>query len=103
MEHLPKDIAIHLVEIHSYAREMRDYMLQIRDCLLAQQQKYPPLDQRKRWNKREVLEMLNMSESTYKRNLKVKLLIPMKLNGDEEYFEEDLLRALEESKRRGRV
>lgn len=103
MEHLPKDIAIHLIEIHSYAREMRDYMAQIRDCLLAQQQKYPPLDQRKRWNKREVLEMLNMSESTYKRNLKVKLLIPMKLNGDEEYFEEDLLRALEESKRRGRV
>ena len=103
MEKLPNDTLVYLSEIQGYAREMRDYMLQIRDCLLEQQPKYPPLDQRKRWNKREVLELLNMSESTYKRNLKVKLLIPMKLNGDEEYFEEDLLRALEESRRRGRV
>ncbi|NGF55404.1 DNA-binding protein [Parapedobacter sp. SGR-10] len=62
-----------------------------------------PLEQRKRWTKQEVLDKLNMSESTYKRNLKNGLLHPIRLNGIDEYFEEDILMALEESRRRGRI
>lgn len=107
MENLSKDITIHILEIHGYAREMRDFMSDIRDVLLTmheqQQPAYPPLAERKRWNKRQVKDMLNMSESTYKRNLKVELLVPMRLSGDDEYFEEDLIRAMEESRRRGRL
>lgn len=63
----------------------------------------PPLEERKRWTKQEVMDNLKMSVSTYKRNLESGLLDPMRLNGVDEYFEEDLIKALEESRRRGRV
>ncbi len=62
-----------------------------------------PLEQRKLWTKQEVLDKLNMSDSTYKRNLKNGLLDPIRLNGVDEYFEEDILKAFEESRRRGRI
>ncbi|NGM62671.1 hypothetical protein G5B30_12170 [Sphingobacterium sp. SGG-5] len=62
-----------------------------------------PLQERKLWTKQDVLDRLNMSERTYKRNLQTGLLKPMRLNGFDEYFEEDLLEALEESRRKGRI
>lgn len=61
------------------------------------------LGNRKRYSKPEVMDMLEMSESTYKRNVKSGLLVPMRLNGIDEYFMEDLYKAMEESRRRGRV
>ena len=56
-----------------------------------------------RMNKQEVLDQLKISESTYKRHLKNGLLKPIRLTGIDEYFEEDLIQAMEESRRRGRV
>lgn len=107
MENNLKTFLLHLREISENIKQLGHSAVEIKDYLqelkMQQQPKYPPLDQRRRWNKRQVMDMLNMSESTYKRNLKVDLLIPMRLSGDDEYFEEDLLRALEESRRRGRV
>lgn len=70
---------------------------------LKKEQSLPPLKERRRWTKQEVLDELKMSVSTYKRNLESGLLVPMRLNGIDEYFEEDLLKALEESRRRGRI
>lgn len=67
-----------------------------------QQQCRLPLEHRKIWTKQDVLDKLNMSESTYRRNIKIGLLNPMRLNGIDTYFEEDLLRAMEESRRKGR-
>jgi AraC-like DNA-binding protein len=95
-----REISENVKQLGNSAMEINKYLQELK---MQQDPKYPPLDQRRRWNKRQVMDLLNMSESTYKRNLKADLLIPMRLNGDDEYFEEDILRALEESRRRGRV
>ncbi len=58
---------------------------------------------RERWTKQDVIERLKMSESTYKRNVRIGLLKPMRLNGSDEYFDEDIYDAMNESRRRGRV
>jgi len=44
-----------------------------------------------------------MSEPTYNRNLKKDLLNPMRLGGSDMYFEEDILKAIEESRRKGKI
>lgn len=62
-----------------------------------------PIDQRRRWTKQEVFEEFNISDSTYKRHINSGLLDPMRFTGGDEYFEEDLLKAMEESRRRGRI
>lgn len=62
-----------------------------------------PLHERKLLTKQQVMDKLGMSDSTYKRNVKRGLLTPMRLNGIDEYFEEDILAALEESRRKGRT
>lgn len=108
MDNNTKDIIVYIVEMHAYVDELRGYIQNIHECMVQMNQTQqlaalPPLSERKRWNKREVMELLKMSDSTYKRNVRVELLVPMCLSGDDEYFEEDLLRALEESKRRGRT
>lgn len=64
---------------------------------------YIPLDQRRRWTKQEVFDEFNISDSTYKRHISTGLLCPMRFTGGDEYFEEDLLKAMEESRRRGRI
>ncbi|WP_437922415.1 helix-turn-helix transcriptional regulator [Sphingobacterium sp. LRF_L2] len=64
--------------------------------------KLAPLEDRKLWTKQEVIDKLGMSESTYKRNVRSGLLKPMRLNGTDVYFEEDLLKAMEESRNKGR-
>ncbi|WP_437920429.1 hypothetical protein [Sphingobacterium sp. LRF_L2] len=43
-----------------------------------------------------------MSESTYKRDVRLGLLKPMRLNGTDVYFEEDLLKAMGEGRNKGR-
>lgn len=63
----------------------------------------PPLPNRRFYNKQDVLDITKMSESTYRRNLKNGLLKPMRLNGTDVYFEEDLLHALEQSRIKGRI
>ncbi|MCC2598200.1 hypothetical protein [Sphingobacterium sp. FBM7-1] len=62
-----------------------------------------PLQERHIWTKGELLDKMNMSEPTYNRNLKKELLIPMRLGGSDMYFEEDILKAIEESRRKGKI
>ncbi|MFD2966745.1 hypothetical protein [Sphingobacterium bambusae] len=63
----------------------------------------PPLTERKFYSKQDVLKLLNMTDVTYKRNLKKGILNPMRLIGTDVYFEEDLLKALEESRMKGKI
>lgn len=82
-----EDIYVTLVEITEY----------------YQRKSTVPLEERKRWTKQEVLDKLKISNSTYKRNLQSGLLNPMRFSGVDEYWDEDILRAMEESRRKGRV
>lgn len=70
--------------------------------IFASKQDPVSLEDKKLRTKQEVMDLLKMSESTYKRNIKAGLLTPMKINGFDLYFEEDLLEAMEESRRKGR-
>ncbi|WP_282638717.1 hypothetical protein [Sphingobacterium thalpophilum] len=46
---------------------------------------------------------LGISVSTYKRRVREGLLNPMTLAGDDRYFEEDLIEALERSRLKGKI
>lgn len=61
------------------------------------------LRERKLWTHMEVIAYLGISLSTYKRRVKDGLLKPMTLTGDDRYFEEDLLEAMEQSRLKGKV
>jgi len=54
-------------------------------------------------NKQDVISLLNISDTTYRRYVKMGRLRPMKLRGIDMYREEDLLLELQESRRKGRV
>ncbi|MCY4781545.1 hypothetical protein ORI89_17955 [Sphingobacterium sp. UT-1RO-CII-1] len=62
-----------------------------------------PFLERSILSKREVIDKLGMSERTYSRNLDRGLLDPMRLSGADQYYEQDIVKALEESRRKGRV
>lgn len=62
-----------------------------------------PLEKRRRWTKWEVIQELGMSESTYNRHIKSGLLKLMRLTGEDNYFEEDLQEAFEQSRLKGRI
>lgn len=62
-----------------------------------------PLEERHIWTKEELQRKMNMTEPTYNRNLKRELLNPMRLGGSDMYFEEDILKAIEESRRKGKI
>lgn len=53
-------------------------------------------------DKYEVMKMLNISDSTYRRYVKKGILEPMKLEGIEMYFKKDIISALERSRRKGK-
>ena len=90
-----------MYEIVVILRDIRDRLDQMRESDTYTQK--TSLKNRRKWTKQEVLDELKMSEPTYNRNLKKGLLVPMRLNGADMYFEEDILVALEESRRKGRV
>lgn len=83
--------------------QMSELLTLSREIAEAKRKEYLPLQDRKIWMKEELLEKLNMSEPTYNRNLKKELLIPMRLGGSDMYFEEDILKAIEESRRKGKI
>lgn len=62
-----------------------------------------PLAELKLWTKLDIEDKLNMSDSTYRRNLSSNLLNPMRLTGADLYFEQDIIDALEQSRRKGRI
>ncbi|MCS4227966.1 helix-turn-helix domain-containing protein [Sphingobacterium sp. BIGb0165] len=62
-----------------------------------------PLRERKLWTHTEVTDYLGISISTYKRRVREGLLNPMTLTGDDRYFEEDLIEALERSRLKGKI
>lgn len=69
----------------------------------AERRRNPALRERKLWTHMEVIAYLGISLSTYKRRVKEGVLKPMTLTGDDRYFEEDLLEAMEESRLKGKV
>src|SRR5690606_1501547 len=83
--------------------QMSELLTLSREIAEAKRKEYLPLQDRKIWMKEELLEKLNMSEPTNNRNLKKELLIPMRLGGSDMYFEEDILKAIEESRRKGKI
>lgn len=82
-----------LVELLELAHEIAELKRQQRQSLA----------ERHLWTKEELQKKTNMTEPTYHRNLKRELLNPMRLGGTDLYFEEDILKALEESRRKGKV
>ncbi|WP_418359246.1 DNA-binding protein [Sphingobacterium detergens] len=62
-----------------------------------------PLRERKLWTHTEVTDYLGISVSTYKRRVREGQLNPMTLTGDDRYFEEDLIEALERSRLKGKI
>lgn len=54
-------------------------------------------------NKFEVMSILRISDSTYRRYVDKGLLRPMTLSGIDMYYEKDLENALELSRRKGRL
>ncbi len=63
----------------------------------------PPCAEWKIYSKQDVMKMMKMTETTYNCNLKKGILKPMRLNGKGGYFEENLLRALDESRLKRRI
>jgi|GEM_PF-1064387 len=66
--------------------------------LLTEQQESPQTV-----NRQEVLNYLQISNSTYKRKVASGELKPMKLPGGDRYHLADLIKQMEESRRRGRL
>src|SRR5690606_15245262 len=89
-----------LKEIAELLRTISNVLQEIKVDL---DQKQKPLAERRLWTKQEVMEKVKMTEPTYNRNLKREILNPMRLSGSDLYFEEDLVKALEESRRKGRI
>jgi len=81
---------------------LKDIYILLTEIKQRAQRRRIPLENRRRYTKQEVIDKLKMSESTYKRNLKSGLLNPIRLNGFDEYFEEDLIEAMEQSRIKGR-
>lgn len=54
-------------------------------------------------SKQEVLDYLQISDRTYRRQVESGLLKPMNIGGGDFYFKSQLVKALHESRRRGRV
>lgn len=82
-----------LQEIISLLREIKEH----------RSQRSVPFLERSILSKQEVIGKLGMSERTYSRNLDRGLLDPMRLSGADQYYEQDIEKALEESRRKGRL
>ncbi len=81
-------------------REIRNALMSIID----QYANDKSLDKKIRlYSKQEVLDMMNMTEITYRRNLKKGLLKPIRIAGVDLYFKEDLIAAMNESRRKGKL
>lgn len=63
-----------------------------------------PQAQLEEWmSKQDVIDYLQISDRTYRRQVESGLLKPMNIGGGDFYFKSHLLEALQESRRRGRV
>lgn len=54
-------------------------------------------------NKPQVMDLLGISDTTYRRYVRAGRLKPMRLHGIDMYQREDLLQELRESRRKGRI
>ena len=94
----------HVIELLSSIKNLLTELVKLATTLAeTRTQNQKPLEQRHIWTKEELQEKTNMSEPTYNRNLKKELLNPMRLGGADMYFEEDILKAMEESRRKGKI
>lgn len=58
---------------------------------------------KKLFYKQDVINLLNISDTTYRRYVKEGRLRPMRLHGIDMYYQEDIHKELQESRRKGRV
>lgn len=94
----------HVIELlTSIKNSLSELVKLFAELVDIKRQQRAPLQERHIWTKEELKEKVNMSEPTYNRNLKKELLNPMRLGGTDMYFEEDILKAIEESRRKGKI
>ncbi|PRD56049.1 hypothetical protein [Sphingobacterium gobiense] len=94
----------HVIELLTAIKNLLSELVKLfRELVDIKRQQRVPLQDRHIWTKEQVLEKMNMTEPTYNRNLKKKLLNPMRLGGSDMYFEEDILKAIDESRRKGKI
>lgn len=71
----------------------------IKNLMIQNQSAYPT----RMLNKNQVMSLLHISDTTYRRYVKSGRLKPMRLHGIDMYREDDLIQELEESRRKGRL
>ncbi|MCY4779065.1 helix-turn-helix domain-containing protein [Sphingobacterium sp. UT-1RO-CII-1] len=97
-----------LNEILAYMRQVKDCMVQIRDCVRHKNTpvmgvEKPAMCDQQLLDMEEVLSILRISRSTYYRFVNTGKLVPRKIGERHCYYLEDLEDMIEESKRRGRI
>ena len=94
----------HVIELLTAIKNLLSELVKLfAELVDIKRQQRLPLKERHIWTKEQVLEKMNMTEPTYHRNLKKELLNPMRLGGSDMFFEEDILKAIEESRRKGKI
>lgn len=86
-------------EIVPYLKDIYHILTEIRDLYALP---HRSLDDDRLLDKQQVISMLNISDTTYRRYVKAGRLRPMRLHGIDMYREDDLLQELRESRRKGR-
>lgn len=94
----------HVIELLTAIKNLLSELVKLfAELVDIKRQQRVPLQDRHIWTKEQLLDKMNMTEPTYNRNLKRELLNPMRLGGSDMYFEEDILKAIEESRRKGKI
>lgn len=94
----------HVIELLTTIKNLLSELVKLFGELIdIKRQQRLPLQERHIWTKEQLQEKMNMTDPTYNRNLKKDLLNPMRLGGSDMYFEEDILKAIEESRRKGKI
>lgn len=97
-----------LNEILAYMRQVKDCMVQIRDCVRHKNthvmgEEKPAMCDQQLLDMEEVLNILRISRSTYYRFVNTGKLVLRKIGERHCYYLEDLEDMIQESKRRGRI
>lgn len=97
-----------LIEILAYMRQLKECIVQIRDCLFNKNEALhgvnrSSLREEELLDMEQVLRILRISRSTYYRLVNAGKLVPRKIGERHCYYLEDLEEMIQESKRRGRI
>jgi len=94
----------HVIELLAAIKKSLTQLVELfTELVEIKRQQRVPLKDRHIWTKEELLKEMKMTEPTYNRNLKKDLLNPMRWTGSDTYFDEDILEAMEKSRRKGKI